>query len=90
MTEHHHRSPAFSGFGFPGEHPVISSSVQTRRPFRKRRDWVHLTTWQVRCDSIFQGSGVCIVGPTYWDLGAHTLLLTYSVILGKFLSLSGP
>lgn len=23
--------------------------------------------------------------PTYWDLGAYTLLLTYCVILGKFL-----
>lgn len=30
------------------------------------------------------------MGPTYWDLGAYTLLLTYCMNLGKFLSLSGP
>lgn len=46
--------------------------------------------WQVRCSSVFQGSGVCIMGSTYWELGVHALPPTYCVILGKFLSLSGP
>ena len=30
------------------------------------------------------------MGSTYWELGVHALALTYCVILGKFLSLSGP